>query len=139
MGARTVLSIAEGAKAAQRELARAGGAKRSEALTAISAALRAHVETILEANRQETAAARENSFPIRWRINSLQKNVPMRKLKARPKASLKKLFIPSAISCDVMSHTRTSPRTTKSPSTKSSASRKNPIWYTKGMKRGCCS
>ncbi len=62
MGARTVLSIAEGAKAAQRELARAGGAKRSEALTAISAALRANVETILEANRQDTAAARENGM-----------------------------------------------------------------------------
>ncbi|MGN0544546.1 MAG: glutamate-5-semialdehyde dehydrogenase [Acutalibacteraceae bacterium] len=62
MGARTVLSIAEGAKAAQRELARVGGAKRSEALTAISAALRANVETILEANRQDTAAARENGM-----------------------------------------------------------------------------
>lgn len=62
MGARTVLSIAEGAKAAQRELACAGGAKRSEALTAISAALRANVETILEANRQDTAAARENGM-----------------------------------------------------------------------------
>ena len=62
MGAMTVLSIAEGAKAAQHELARAGGAKRSEALTAISAALRANVETILEANRQDTAAARENGM-----------------------------------------------------------------------------
>lgn len=62
MGAGTVLSIAQGAKTAQRELARAGGAKREEALKAISAALRENAQSILEANRADIAAARENGM-----------------------------------------------------------------------------
>lgn len=62
MGAGTVLSIAEGAKEAQRELARAGGAKREAALREISSALRENVQSILEANRADIAAARENGM-----------------------------------------------------------------------------
>ena len=62
MGAGTVLSIAQGAKTAQRELARAGGAKREEALKAISAALHENAQSILEANRADIAAARENGM-----------------------------------------------------------------------------
>ena len=62
MGAGTVLSIAQGAKTAQRELARAGGTKREEALKAISAALRENAQSILEANRADIAAARENGM-----------------------------------------------------------------------------
>lgn len=62
MGAGTVLSIAKGAKEAQRELARAGGAKREAALREISSALRENVQSILEANRADIAAARENGM-----------------------------------------------------------------------------
>ena len=62
MGAGTVLSIAKGAKEAQRELARAGGAKREAALREISSALRKNVQSILEANRADIAAARENGM-----------------------------------------------------------------------------
>ena len=61
MGAGTVLSIAKGAKEAQRELARAGGAKREAALREISSALRENVQSILEANRADIAA-RENGM-----------------------------------------------------------------------------
>ena len=53
MGAGTVLSIAKGAKEAQRELARAGGAKREAALREISSSLRENVQSILEANRAD--------------------------------------------------------------------------------------
>ena len=56
MGAGTVLSIAKGAKA------RAGGAKREAALREISSALRENVQSILEANRADIAAARENGM-----------------------------------------------------------------------------
>lgn len=62
MGARTVLSIAKGAKEAQRELARAGGAKREAALREISSSLRENVQSILEANRADITAARENGM-----------------------------------------------------------------------------
>lgn len=62
MGAGTVLSIAKGVKEAQRELARAGGAKREAALREISSALRENVQSILEANRADIAAARENGM-----------------------------------------------------------------------------
>ena len=62
MGAGTVLSIAKGAKEAQRELARAGGAKREAALREISSALRENVQSILEANRADIAVARENGM-----------------------------------------------------------------------------
>lgn len=62
MGAGTVLSIAKGAKEAQRELARTGGAKREAALREISSALRENVQSILEANRADIAAARENGM-----------------------------------------------------------------------------
>lgn len=62
MGAGTVLSIAKGAKEAQRELTRAGGAKREAALREISSALRENVQSILEANRADIAAARENGM-----------------------------------------------------------------------------
>ena len=62
MGAGTVLSIAKGAKEAQRELARAGGAKREAALKEISSALRENVQSILEANRADIVAARENGM-----------------------------------------------------------------------------
>ena len=62
MGAGTVLSIAKGAKEAQRELARAGGAKREAALREISSALRENVQSVLEANRADIAAARENGM-----------------------------------------------------------------------------
>lgn len=62
METKTVLSIAEGAKKAQRELARVGGAKRDEALCAISAALRANMQKILEANSLDIEAARANGM-----------------------------------------------------------------------------
>lgn len=62
MGAGTVLSIAKGAKEAQRELARTGGAKREAALREISSALRENVQSILEANRADIAATRENGM-----------------------------------------------------------------------------
>lgn len=62
METKTVLSIAEGAKKAQRELARVGGAKRDEALCAISAALRANMQKIFEANSLDIEAARANGM-----------------------------------------------------------------------------
>lgn len=62
METKTVLSIAEGAKKAQRELARVGGAKRDEALCAISAALRANMQKILEANSLDIETARANGM-----------------------------------------------------------------------------
>lgn len=62
METKTVLSIAEGAKKAQRELVRVGGAKRDEALCAISAALRANMQKILEANSLDIETARANGM-----------------------------------------------------------------------------
>lgn len=62
METKTVLSIAKGAKAAQRELARVGGAKRDEALAAISAALRENMQKILEANSLDIEAASANGM-----------------------------------------------------------------------------
>lgn len=62
METKTVLSIAQGAKKAQRELARVGGARRDDALCAISAALRANIEKILEANDLDIEAARANGM-----------------------------------------------------------------------------
>ncbi len=62
METKTVLSIAEGAKKAQRELARIGGAKRDEALAAISAALRENMQKILEANSLDIETARANGM-----------------------------------------------------------------------------
>ncbi len=62
METKTVLSIAKGAKQAQRELARVGGAKRDEALAAIAAALRENVKKILEANSLDIESARANGM-----------------------------------------------------------------------------
>lgn len=62
METKTVLSIAKGAKTAQRELARVGGAKRDEALAAISAALRENMQKILEANSLDIETARANGM-----------------------------------------------------------------------------
>lgn len=62
METKTVLSIAKGAKQAQRELARVGGAKRDEALAAIAAALRENVKKILEANSLDIESVRANGM-----------------------------------------------------------------------------
>ena len=54
---KTVISIAQGAKGAQRKLAKSGGALRTAALHAISAALRAGTQEIISANELDIEAA----------------------------------------------------------------------------------
>ena len=59
---RTVLDIAEGAKRAQRLLAKSGGQLRTDALMAIAQALEDNKEKIIEANNLDIKNARENGM-----------------------------------------------------------------------------
>lgn len=60
--AKTVLGIAQGAKSAQRLLAKSSGAVRTQALNAIAAALREKAEYILAANISDIEAAKLNGM-----------------------------------------------------------------------------
>lgn len=59
---KTVLEIAEGAKRAQRLLAKSGGQLRTDALLAIAQALEDNKEKIIKANNEDIKNARENGM-----------------------------------------------------------------------------